>query len=725
MPSIAASPAPRLDLIDVLVALGAKYHDAYLPGYTHLQRAQPVLLSHHLNAHAWSLLRDVDRLLDARRTGMSVSPLGAGALAGTSLPIDPQYVAGLLGFDAAFTNSLDAVSDRDFVAETLFAIALLGVHLSRMGEELVLWTSTEFNFAVMSDEYATGSSMLPQKKNSDVAELARAKSGRLVGNLTGLLVTLKGLPLSYNRDLQEDKEPLFDSVRQVLLVLAGLRGVYDTLTFNEEVAARAADDPFMVAIDIAEELVSEGVPFRQAHEQVGQLVAEAVKSGRHCATSSPTEPGVRTLRRPRTVRARRRAVASAVAGIVENAERRGATRALDRSADAGGRTFGGGPRSGARRRCRTVRVDEGLAIHRDPKLGHNTLVVSRFMTLNTEPANKAQTMGASDSYAIWTDGLVRSFGDVRAVNGVNIQIPKGEIYGFLGPNGAGKSTTVHMLCTLLAPSGGRATVAGFDVQSDPGKVRLHIGVALQDVALDAKQTGAELLSLQGRLYGLSRREIQRRVSELAELIDLGDFLDRMIGTYSGGMKRRLDLAAALIHNPEVIFLDEPTTGLDPVSRLQVWAEVRRLNAELGITIFLTTQYLEEADELAHRVGIIDQGQIVAEGTPEDLKRAVGSDLILVRVEGDATEAIAVLGNVPGVQKVEAHGIEIVITTSSGSATISPVAVALAGTDIVVRDLLRFVRPTLDDTSSSSSPVPTSVTVRRNSHDHQRCTSSVK
>jgi ABC-2 type transport system ATP-binding protein len=297
--------------------------------------------------------------------------------------------------------------------------------------------------------------------------------------------------------------------------------------------------------------------------------------------------------------------------------------------------------------------------------------------------------------AIWTEDLVRRFGDVQAVNGVNLSIPQGEIYGFLGPNGAGKSTMVHMLCTLIAPSGGRATVAGFDVTSDPGKVRLHIGVALQEAALDDKQTGAELLALQGRLYGLRRREIERRVSELAELIDLGDFLERMIGTYSGGMKRRLDLAAALIHNPDVVFLDEPTTGLDPVSRLQVWSEVRRLNVELGITIFLTTQYLEEADELAHRVGIIDQGRIVAEGTPTDLKKAVGSDVILVNVDGDAREAIAVLSNVPGVTKVEAHGRELVITTSTGSATISPVAVALAGTDIVVRDLT-LRTPTLDD-----------------------------
>ena len=299
--------AAVLDLVDVLVILGDEHRDAYLPGYTHLQRAQPVLLRHHLNAHAWSLLRDVDRLLDARdRT--SVSPLGAGALAGTSLSIDPSFVGGLLGFESVFANSLDAVSDRDFVAEALFDIAMVGVHLSRMGEELVLWTTAEFNFAVLSDEYATGSSMLPQKKNSDVGELARAKSGRLVGNLTGLLVMLKGLPLSYNRDLQEDKEPLFDSYRQVMMVLSALGGAYRTMTFNTDVAATAADDPFMVAIDIAEELVGEGVPFRQAHERVGQLVGDAVTSGRtfgDVVAQSPDfarftplfEPGVALARR--------------------------------------------------------------------------------------------------------------------------------------------------------------------------------------------------------------------------------------------------------------------------------------------------------------------------------------------------------------------------------------------------------------------------------------------
>ena len=268
-----------LELVAALRAVGAKYPDAYLPGYTHLQRAQPVLLSHHLNAHAWSVLRDVDRLLDAKDR-MNVSPLGAGALAGTSLPILPKVTAELLGFTEPIANSMDAVSDRDFVAETLFDIAMLGIHLSRMGEELVLWTSAEFNFASLGDDFTTGSSMLPQKKNSDVAELARGKSGRLVGNLTGLLVTLKGLPLSYNRDLQEDKEPLFDSVKQVLLVLSAMTGAYESMTFNAPHAQAAADDQFLVAIDIAEKLVLTGVPFRQAHEQVGKLVGEAVRDSK-------------------------------------------------------------------------------------------------------------------------------------------------------------------------------------------------------------------------------------------------------------------------------------------------------------------------------------------------------------------------------------------------------------------------------------------------------------
>ncbi|MEY4010486.1 MAG: hypothetical protein RLZZ93_1178, partial [Actinomycetota bacterium] len=206
------------------------------------------------------------------------------------------------------------------------------------------------------------------------------------------------------------------------------------------------------------------------------------------------------------------------------------------------------------------------------------------------------------SLAIEARSLVRRFGDTEAVNGVDLSIATGEIYGFLGPNGAGKSTTVRMLCTLLAPTGGTARVAGFDVASEAEKVRLRIGVALQEAALDPKQTGRELLDLQGRLYGLTKAERARRLEELLDLVAIGDAIDRRISTYSGGMKRRLDLAAALVHQPQVLFLDEPTTGLDPTSRAAVWAEVRHLNRDLGMTIFLTTQYLEEADALAHRVG---------------------------------------------------------------------------------------------------------------------------
>ncbi len=267
-----------LDLAATLHRLADDAGGAYLPGYTHLQRAQPVLLSHHLRAHAWALLRDVDRLCDAV-VRADVSPLGAGALAGSSLPLDPTIAASALGFSRTFDNSLDAVADRDFAAELCFCAALLGVHLSRMGEELVIWSSAEFGFAALDDRYATGSSMLPQKKNPDVAELARGKAGRLLGNLTGLLATLKGLPLAYNRDLQEDKEPLFDSVRQAMLGLRALEGCYATATFDLARMARAADDEGAAAVDLAEWLVARGVPFRDAHRRVGALVAEVARSG--------------------------------------------------------------------------------------------------------------------------------------------------------------------------------------------------------------------------------------------------------------------------------------------------------------------------------------------------------------------------------------------------------------------------------------------------------------
>ena len=298
--------------------------------------------------------------------------------------------------------------------------------------------------------------------------------------------------------------------------------------------------------------------------------------------------------------------------------------------------------------------------------------------------------------AIRTEGLVRRFGDATAVAGVDLEVAPGEIYGFLGPNGAGKSTLVRMLVTLLMPTEGSAQVAGHDVVADPDAVRLRIGVALQEASLDAKQSGNELLRLQARLYGLDRRETARRLAEIGTLIDLGDALDRRVGTYSGGMKRRLDLAAALVHNPQVLFLDEPTTGLDPVSRATVWAEVRRLNEELGMTIFLTTQYLEEADELAHRVGIIDSGRLVAEGTPEELKRAVGHDVIVVAVdEGREDDARSALGGVSGIAGIDLHRREVMVRTEDGSGLLSPVAVALAEGGVPVRSLT-LRTPTLDD-----------------------------
>jgi len=249
--------------------------DAYLPGYTHLQQAQPVALSHHLLAHGWALARDAERLVDARKR-TNVSVLGAGALAGSSLPLDPEKSAAYLGFDAVFDNSLDGVADRDFVAEVLFALSLLGVHLSRIGEEWILWASTEFGFVTLDDGFSTGSSMMPQKKNPDIAELARGKAGRLIGHLTGFLTTLKGLPLTYNKDMQEDKEPLFDTVDTVRLTLLALDGMISTTTFNTEAMAAQAASPYAAATDLAEWLVARGMPFRDAHAVVGEKVRRAL-----------------------------------------------------------------------------------------------------------------------------------------------------------------------------------------------------------------------------------------------------------------------------------------------------------------------------------------------------------------------------------------------------------------------------------------------------------------
>jgi len=282
--------------------------DAYLPGYTHLQQAQPVALSHHLLAHGWALARDAERLVDARKR-TNVSVLGAGALAGSSLPLNPEKSAAYLGFDAVFDNSLDGVADRDFVAEVLFALSLLGVHLSRIGEEWILWASTEFGFVTLDDGFSTGSSMMPQKKNPDIAELARGKAGRLIGQLTGFLTTLKGLPLTYNKDMQEDKEPLFDAVDTVRLTLLALDGMISTTTFNTEAMAAQAASPYAAATDLAEWLVARGLPFRDAHAVVGEKVRRALAgegSLRELVAADPQlgaeaaallEPGVSVTRR--------------------------------------------------------------------------------------------------------------------------------------------------------------------------------------------------------------------------------------------------------------------------------------------------------------------------------------------------------------------------------------------------------------------------------------------
>ncbi|MFD6414861.1 ATP-binding cassette domain-containing protein [Streptomyces sp. NPDC060194] len=298
--------------------------------------------------------------------------------------------------------------------------------------------------------------------------------------------------------------------------------------------------------------------------------------------------------------------------------------------------------------------------------------------------------------ALSAEHVTRRFGDVVAVDDVSLALPRGEMYGFLGPNGAGKSTLTRVLCTLLTPSAGRAVVAGYDVSTQPKQVRLRVGVALQEAALDAKQTGLELLRLQGRFYGLSGGDARARADELAGLVDIGDALARPVATYSGGMKRRLDLALALVHRPEVLFLDEPTTGLDPVSRARVWEEVRRLNAEDGMTVFLTTQYLEEADALAHRVGIINQGRLVAEGTPDELKRAIGTDVVVVTLDGSVSTALDVLRATDVVQRVDTSGSTLTLSVSDGPAAVTPIAVALdRAPDVAVRDI-SLRRPSLDD-----------------------------
>ncbi len=298
--------------------------------------------------------------------------------------------------------------------------------------------------------------------------------------------------------------------------------------------------------------------------------------------------------------------------------------------------------------------------------------------------------------AIETRGLKRTFkGGVEAVRGVDLRVAEGEVFGFLGPNGAGKTTMVRMLCTLLPPTDGTASVAGIDVVAGAADVRRRIGVALQEIGLDPVQSGRELLELQCGLYGISRDRARERAVELLELVGLTDAADRRTKTYSGGMKRRLDLASALVHSPDVLFLDEPTTGLDPSSRRTIWEEVRRINAS-GTTIFLTTQYLEEADQLCDRLAIIDAGAIVAEGTPAQLKAQMGHDVVTLALAGaDAAATERAVAGLAGLERVmaEADGLALYVENGAGSITEIVRRLEAAGVEV---GAITVSRPSLDD-----------------------------
>ncbi|MEX2247722.1 MAG: ATP-binding cassette domain-containing protein [Dehalococcoidia bacterium] len=301
--------------------------------------------------------------------------------------------------------------------------------------------------------------------------------------------------------------------------------------------------------------------------------------------------------------------------------------------------------------------------------------------------------------AIFAEGLVKHFPpDVHAVDGIDLSIDEGQVFGFLGANGSGKTTTVRMLTTLLRPTAGRAQVLGLDVGADATEVRRSVGVALQEAGLDDMQTGRELLQLQARLYELPPGAVKQRVQQLLRIVDLEDAADRRIKTYSGGMKRRLDLAAALVHRPKVVFLDEPTTGLDPISREAIWRYVVELNREDGVTFFLTTQYLEEADRLAHDVAIMDRGRIVAQGSPAVLKSSIASDVVTLRIDGGEDErsrAEAIVRRFEGVEEVRVVADSIVVYVREGSAAISKLVLLLAEESLRAREVT-LAQPTLDD-----------------------------
>ena len=300
--------------------------------------------------------------------------------------------------------------------------------------------------------------------------------------------------------------------------------------------------------------------------------------------------------------------------------------------------------------------------------------------------------------AIFASNLVKHFApDIHAVDGIDLDIPEGQIFGFLGQNGSGKTTTVRMLATLLKPTSGTARVAGIDVRTDPAAVRRRIGVAMQEVGLDELQTGRELLTLQARLMGLSGSEAKRRAAELLEVVTLTDAADRKLSGYSGGMKRRLDLACALVHGPRIIFLDEPTTGLDPITRDAVWRYVQGLNQE-GVTFFLTTQYLEEADRLCGDIAIMDAGKIVARGSPASLKAAFVADAMALTFErgsGAPEKAAAILRGFEGVEDVRIEETEVVLYIRDGASAIAHVVRALDDAGLAISQI-RLTHPTLDD-----------------------------
>ena len=295
---------------------------------------------------------------------------------------------------------------------------------------------------------------------------------------------------------------------------------------------------------------------------------------------------------------------------------------------------------------------------------------------------------------IEVQGLRREFGDLVAVDGIDLEVSAGEVFGFLGPNGAGKSTTVRMLTTLLRPSGGSARIAGLDVVADASALRRRIGVALQDAAIDPLMTGTELLHLQAVLHGIAKRDARSRSVELLERVGLTAAADRRVGTYSGGMRRRLDLAMSLVHRPEVLFLDEPTTGLDPTSRMALWDEVRSLNQDLGTTVFLTTQYLEEADQLAERIAIIDGGRIVREGAPAALKAAVGAPTLRVDVDEDRLDTTREVMARFGDERPARRG-RVAIGIAAGTAGITDALLALADAGVDVHHI-ELDEPSLDD-----------------------------